>query len=77
MKNVQGVPAVVQWVKNPTLAAWVTVEVWVQSLAWELPYAECLAITTTTKKNPRMYKGFLVVFFSWPPHGIWSSQARY
>ena len=27
------VPIVVQWVKNPTLGAWVAVEVWVQSLA--------------------------------------------
>ena len=29
-----GVPAVVGWVKNPTSEAWVTVEVWVLSLAW-------------------------------------------
>ena len=28
------VPTGVQWVKNPTAAAWVTVEVQVQSLAW-------------------------------------------
>ena len=33
-----------QWVKNPTAAAWVTAEVWVQSLAWELPYAAGLAM---------------------------------
>ena len=29
-----GVPAMVQWVKNPTAAAWVTAEVRVQSLGW-------------------------------------------
>ena len=29
---VLGVPAVAQWVKNLTAAAWVTVEVWVRSL---------------------------------------------
>ena len=28
-----GVPAVVQWVKSLTTAAWVTVEAWVSSLA--------------------------------------------
>ena len=29
-----GVPAVVQWVKNPIAAAWATAEVWVWSPAW-------------------------------------------
>ena len=29
-----GVPTVAQWVKNSTAAAWVAVEVWVQSPAW-------------------------------------------
>ena len=32
-------PTLEQWVKNPTAAAWVTVEAWVGSLAQELPYA--------------------------------------
>ena len=27
--DMEGVPAVAQWVKNPTAAAWVTAEVWV------------------------------------------------
>ena len=31
--NTTGVPAVVQWVKNPTAAAWVTAEAWVCSPA--------------------------------------------
>ena len=32
VKNVDSrVPAVAQWVKNPTTVAWVTVEAWVQS----------------------------------------------
>ena len=35
IKNeIRGVPAVVQWVKNPTAAAWATAEAWVQSPAW-------------------------------------------
>ena len=35
VKNVDsGVPAVAQWVKNPTTVAWVTVEAWVQSPTW-------------------------------------------
>ena len=29
------VPAVAQWVKNPTAAAWVATEAQVQSLAWK------------------------------------------
>ena len=29
-----GIPAVAQWVKNPTSTAWVTVEEGVQSQAW-------------------------------------------
>ena len=29
---VLGVPAVAQWVKNPTAVAWGAVEVWIQSL---------------------------------------------
>ena len=33
-----------QWVKNPTAVAWVTVEVQVQSLAWKLPYAKGVTI---------------------------------
>ena len=28
-----GLPTVVQWIKNPTAAAWVIAEVWVQSSA--------------------------------------------
>ena len=31
-------------VKNLTAAPWVAVEVWVQSLAWKLPYAMHAAI---------------------------------
>ena len=31
---IRGVPAVAQWVKNLTVAAWVTVEARVQFLAW-------------------------------------------
>ena len=29
----EGVPTVVQWDRDPTVAAWVAVEAWVQSLA--------------------------------------------
>ena len=29
-----GVPTVAQWVKNPTAAAWVDVEMQIQSQAW-------------------------------------------
>ena len=29
-----GVPALAQWVKDPTAVAWVTAEVWVQSSVW-------------------------------------------
>ena len=32
--TILGVPTVVQWVKNLTVAAWVIVEGWVQSAAW-------------------------------------------
>ena len=39
-----GVPAMVQWVKNLTTAAWVTAEAWVRSLAQELPHASGAAI---------------------------------
>ena len=36
----EGVPAVAQWVKNPTAVAQVTAEVQVQSLAQKLPHAK-------------------------------------
>ena len=55
-----GVPAMVQWVKNPAAVAQVTVEAWIQSLAqcsglnllqlklrfspWPSPYATGMAI---------------------------------
>lgn len=32
------------WIKNLTAAAWVTADVWVQSLPQELPYAMGTAI---------------------------------
>ena len=32
-----GVPAMAQWVKNPTAAAQVAMEAGIRSLAWELP----------------------------------------
>ena len=41
------------WVKNPTAVAWVTVEVWVQSLAQELPYATVWPL----KKKKRVVDG--------------------
>ena len=60
------VPAVVQWVKNPTAVAQITAKVWVwslaaaewvaavaqiQSLAWEFPYATGVAIEFFKKLN--------------------------
>ena len=44
----------VQWVKNPTAAAWVAAMAQVQSLAWELPYARDAAIKKK-KKNGMMH----------------------
>ena len=38
-----------QWLKNLTTAARVTMEAWVQSLVWELPYAEGEAIQKRKK----------------------------
>ena len=48
------VPTVAQWVKNPTAMAWVAARcrfavliaaaAWIQSLAWEFPYAMSVAI---------------------------------
>ena len=47
-KSILGVPTMAQWVKNPTAGACVTVEVWVQFLAWgsglkdlALPQLQC------------------------------------
>ena len=45
----------VQWVKNLMAAAWITAEVWVQSLAQELTYAVGVTIKIKKKK-----KSFLV-----------------
>ena len=39
-----GLPALVQWVKYPIAVALVAVETRIQSLAWELPYAEGMTI---------------------------------
>ena len=39
-----GVPIVLQWGKDPTVAAQVAVEAWVQSLAWKLPHAPSLGV---------------------------------
>ena len=44
LKISERVPAVAPWVKNPTIVAWVFVEVRVRSLARELPYASDVAI---------------------------------
>ena len=35
----EGAPAMAQWVKNPTAVAWVSTEVRVPPLDWELPCA--------------------------------------
>ena len=42
-----------QWVKNPTVATWITVEVWVLSLAQELPYAVGMPIKKKKKKKKK------------------------
>ena len=44
----------VHWVKNLTSVALVIVEVWVQSLTWELPYASSAAIKRKTKKKKKV-----------------------
>ena len=44
LKISERVPAVAPWVKNPTIVAWVFVEVRVRSLAREPPYAAGVAI---------------------------------
>ena len=52
MKSLKiGVPAVVQWVKNPTAVAQVAVEEPVRSLAWELPCASGVALKKIFFKN--------------------------
>ena len=56
--NRSGVPAVAQWVKNPTAAAPVTDEAWIQSLAQELPYARSAA-----KKETKKLTSFLALLF--------------
>ena len=48
-----GVPAVAQWVKNPTAAARVATEAQVQFLARELPYA--VGVTIKKKKKKKEY----------------------
>ena len=42
-KDLLGVPAMVQWIKNPT-AVQVTTAAWIQFLARELPYATGVAV---------------------------------
>ena len=51
MKNKEAprIPALVQWVKNPTIVAWIIAAVWIPSLAWEIPYA--LGVYTHTHKH--------------------------
>ena len=63
-----GFPAMVQWVKNPTAAAWVTEEVWVKRIwyccsygtggSWGLdsipgPYASGVVIKTNKQKSSK------------------------
>lgn len=38
-----GIPAMVQWIKNPAATAWIAAEVQIQSLAQELQHAEGVA----------------------------------
>ena len=53
------IPGPAQWVKGSCLA---TVVVWIQSLAWELPYAMCAAIKKKKKKkNVILKRRFLKV----------------
>ena len=47
--------AVVQWVKNLTTVAWVTVEAQVRSLAHELPYAVGADIKNKNKKPEKTH----------------------
>lgn len=49
-KNWVGVPAVAQWVKNPTAAPWVAAEAQFQSPAREFPYTIGVAIKRKRKK---------------------------
>ena len=49
--GVRGVHAAVQCVKNSAVAGWVVAEVWVQSPAWELPYAMGVTIKKKKKKK--------------------------
>ena len=68
-----------QWVKNPTLAAWVTEEMWVESLALELPYAVDMAIKQTNKQTYgcNFFQGSLFFsLFRATPLAYGSSQAR-
>ena len=46
-------PALVQRIKDPTLpqaVVWVTAAALIRSLAWELPYATCVAIKKGEKE---------------------------
>ena len=50
-KDILGVPAVVQWVKNSTAVARITAAAQIQSLARELPYAVGAAMKEKKKKK--------------------------
>ena len=55
--KITGVPAMAQQVKNPTAGAWVAAEMWVQSLAWELPYeAGCSHLKKEKKRTVDNFK---------------------
>ena len=58
-KNI-GVHAVAHWVKNLTASAQVASEVWVQSLAWELPHA---AGTARKKRDTHTHTNILKMKF--------------
>ena len=57
--RVEEVHAMAQWVKNQTEVVWATVEVWVQSLAWELPYTLGAATKFKKIKNPNCVEVYL------------------
>ena len=52
-KDILGVPAVVQWVKNSTAVARITAVAQIQSLARELPYAVGAAIKEKKEKKKK------------------------
>ena len=46
------VPTMAQWVKNPTVVVWITVEVWVQSLAWCSKLKDLVLLQLWLRFNP-------------------------